>query len=67
MRSQRMGSYAPPTTWFSGSGPRLSIDLDGITVPVLCLAHLIANKRASGRDQDLLDLKWIERNDKIGD
>ena len=46
---------------------RQSIDLDGITVPALCLAHMTANKRASGRDQDMLDLKWIERNDKIGD
>ena len=45
---------------------RLSIDLDGITVPVLCLAHF-ANKRASGPDQDLPDLNGIERNDKIGD
>ena len=29
-------------------------------VPVLSRADLIRNKRASGRPQDLLDVKWLE-------
>jgi hypothetical protein len=29
-------------------------------VGVLSRRHLIQNKRASGRDQDLVDLKWLE-------
>jgi hypothetical protein len=28
---------------------------------VLSRTHLIVNKRAAGRDQDLVDLKWLER------
>ena len=31
-------------------------------VPVLSRGHLLANKRAAGREQDLLDVKWLERN-----
>jgi hypothetical protein len=30
------------------------------TAAVLSRSHLIVNKRASGRDQDLLDVKWLE-------
>lgn len=30
------------------------------TSGVLSRRHLISNKRASGRDQDLVDLKWLE-------
>lgn len=29
---------------------------------VLSRNHLLINKRASGRDQDLLDVKWLETN-----
>ena len=29
---------------------------------VLSRKHLLINKRAAGRDQDLLDVKWLERN-----
>ncbi len=29
---------------------------------VLSRDHLVINKRASGRDQDLLDVKWLEMN-----
>lgn len=28
---------------------------------VLSREHLIVNKRAAGRDQDLIDVKWLER------
>ena len=31
------------------------------TVAVLSRKHLIVNKRAAGRDQDLVDVKWLER------
>jgi hypothetical protein len=31
-------------------------------VAVLSRKHLLINKRATGRDQDLLDVKWLERN-----
>ena len=34
------------------------------TVPVLSVAHLIRNKRAAGRAQDLADLEWLERSGK---
>jgi hypothetical protein len=29
---------------------------------LLARHHLIQNKRAAGRDQDLVDVKWLERN-----
>jgi hypothetical protein len=31
-------------------------------VGVLSRRHLIANKRAAGREQDLVDVKWLERH-----
>mgnify|MGYP001456770812 CR=1 FL=1 len=31
-------------------------------VPILSREHLIRNKRAAGREQDLLDVKWLERH-----
>ena len=36
-------------------------DLGSLSVPILGLADLIANKRASGRKQDLADLEVLER------
>ena len=33
-------------------------------VNVLARRHLIQNKKAAGRDQDLLDVKWLERNSR---
>jgi hypothetical protein len=33
----------------------------GLRVPVLSREHLIQNKRATGRPQDLADLAWLER------
>jgi predicted nucleotidyltransferase len=36
-------------------------DLDGIQVHVISLDDLIANKRASGRPQDLIDAEFLER------
>lgn len=34
------------------------------SVPVLSAAHLIRNKRAVGRAQDIADLEWLERAQK---
>jgi hypothetical protein len=39
---------------------RMEADLGGIRVPVLSREHLIRNKRASGRPQDLADLARLE-------
>eukprot|EP00752_Nemacystus_decipiens_P016599 g14839.t1 len=36
------------------------IEIDGLQVPVIAKADLIANKRASGRPQDLLDADQLE-------
>jgi len=40
---------------------RLEVEMDGLRVPVLGRDHLIANKRASARPKDLLDLRWLEQ------
>jgi hypothetical protein len=37
-----------------------SMEVDGRTIPVIGRAALLKNKRASGRDQDLADLKILE-------
>jgi hypothetical protein len=41
---------------------RLSSVFAGEPVSVLSVAHLIENKRAAGRAQDLADLDWLEKN-----
>jgi hypothetical protein len=40
---------------------REEVAMDGLTVPVLSRAHLIQNKRATGRPQDRADLDRLER------
>ena len=40
---------------------RMTVDVDGLRVPVLCREHLVQNKRATGRPRDLADL------DALGD
>jgi len=48
---------------FASAWPdRIHVPLGGIAVPVLSRHHLMANKKASGRLQDLADLEWLERN-----
>ena len=42
------------------SEPSVRVDVDGIVMPVLGRAQLIANKRASGRPKDLLDVQLLE-------
>jgi hypothetical protein len=45
---------------FDGCAARAErFDLDGLTVPVIGLADLKANKRASGRHKDLADLEYL--------
>jgi len=34
------------------------------SVPVLSRHHLIQNKRAAGREQDLLDVKWLQGSNR---
>ena len=41
-------------------GGRDTVRLDDLEIPVLSRAHLIQNKRASARPQDLVDLAWLE-------
>lgn len=38
-----------------------SIEIDGRTIPIIGRSALLKNKRASGRDQDLADLRILER------
>lgn len=43
---------------------RLMTRFAGVAVPVLSVQHLIRNKRAVGRAQDLADLEWLEKSAK---
>lgn len=38
---------------------RVAVDLDGVEVQMICLDDLKANKLASGREKDLVDLKYL--------
>jgi hypothetical protein len=40
---------------------RLEARLGDLAVPVLSRQHLVANKKASGRLQDLADVEWLEQ------
>ena len=46
---------------------RTMVELDGIDVPVLSRAHLVANKRSADRPKDRLDLRWLEEGPAPGD
>jgi hypothetical protein len=39
---------------------RLTADVDGVALPILSLDHLIQNKLAAGRKQDLVDVEQLE-------
>ncbi len=46
---------------FNGAwSERLQVPFADQTVPVLSRADLIKNERAAGRDQALIDVKWLE-------
>ena len=38
---------------------RMSVEMDGLTVPVIGRSELLINKRASGRPKDLLDVELL--------
>lgn len=42
---------------------RMDIEIDGLTVPVIGRKHLIENKRALGRSQDLADIERLQEDD----
>ena len=42
---------------------RVTTKFEGEPTQVLSREHLIQNKRASGRTQDLADVEWLERHD----
>jgi hypothetical protein len=42
---------------------RVTVDLADLAVPVLSKAHLLINKRATGRLQDLADIEHLEKLD----
>ena len=41
---------------------RLTVEMEGLAIPVIGRAHLIENKRAAGRPKDLADLTWLEHS-----
>lgn len=41
---------------------RIQVPFSDQVVPVLSREDLILNKRTAGREQDLLDVKWLERH-----
>jgi len=43
---------------------RSRVELEGNGVPVISREHLIRNKRATGRAQDLVDVTWLESNEE---
>jgi hypothetical protein len=47
-----------------GWADRLTANFADLPVPVLSAKHLIRNKRAVGRTQDLADVEWLERSGK---
>ena len=43
---------------------RMTVSMEGVELPVISLKDLIANKRASGRTQDLADVERLESRGK---
>lgn len=43
---------------------RFATRFAGQAVPVLSIRHLIRNKRAVGRTQDLADVEWLEKSQR---
>lgn len=41
------------------------IETDGLSISYICLQDFIRNKQASGRKQDLADIKEIEKKVKV--
>jgi hypothetical protein len=51
-------------TFDEGWADRLTANFADLPVAVLSAKHLIRNKRAVGRTQDLADVEWLERSGK---
>lgn len=45
-------------------GDRMDVELNDVVVPVISRAHLIRNKRATGRTQDLADIERLEEGSR---
>ena len=43
---------------------KISVEMDGLIVPVIGREELLANKRASGRPRDLLDVELLDPSDQ---
>jgi hypothetical protein len=41
---------------------RVFANIEGISVPVIGRADLVINKKAAARPQDLVDVKWLEKD-----
>lgn len=39
---------------------RITVQIEGVNVPVISRQDLLANKKAAGRPQDLADVAWLE-------
>jgi hypothetical protein len=46
---------------------RQVIEIEGLAIGVIGRLHLIQNKRAVGRPQDLTDVAWLERDQTRGE
>ncbi len=44
---------------------RVSMQIEGLTIPVLCLNDLIINKQATGRPKDIADLAVLENRSDL--
>ena len=42
---------------------RVEVDIDGLKVPFISKPDLIKNKESTGRDKDLLDVKYLKSTD----
>lgn len=42
---------------------REKIDIEGLTLPFISKENLIKNKKSTGRDKDLVDVKHLEKNE----
>ncbi|MBW2038248.1 MAG: hypothetical protein JRI46_01405 [Deltaproteobacteria bacterium] len=42
---------------------RKEVEVEGLKLPIISKAHLLQNKKASGRPRDLADVAWLEEND----
>ncbi len=47
----------------SAYAARLTIAMGDVVMPILDREHLLANKRASGRTKDLVDVEWLEQHE----